>query len=427
VESFANALETRQQGASRTDSDRIMPEKRRITSLDGLRGAGLLMVFLYHYLPPNPANIIYRITRLNWIAVDLFFVLSGFLITGILFDSRGKTGALKKFLKRRFWRLMPVYLAAIFVVMLASFALRVKPHWADLPFLLYGANFIPLLVHGTGTVGNFICCLHFWSLATEEQFYIVWPLIILFTGTRTSLLRICCFGMVCAFLFRCWMFHLDLGWDAIYYPMVTRMDSLLAGSIMALLLRGPNARSWQNRRFLTIGAFSFGSTLIALMAFERHLFPMTRVLETFGYTLDVGLCFCIVSLARQPDSFIGAIGNLGLFQFFGRYSYSFYVWHYLPQPFLQSHLLPTFRSAFTSSAIADLCYAAFLLPIFTCIAMVSYKYLEAPFLGQSKVSSTSPNDRYKSALRSLWNETSLRFSHSVSHMGSKLFAANRIE
>ena len=169
-----------------------VPETRRAESagrlpqLDGIRGIAILLVIFHNETVKYPFLYLDRIFANGWMGVDLFFVLSGLLITGILLDTRQSAGYFKNFYARRCLRTWPLYYASL-LLMFGIIPLllpaqgkivfeRSSPWWA---FPLYLQNFlIPAPEKATGLLGVT------WSLAIEEQFYLVWPLMVRFCSTR---------------------------------------------------------------------------------------------------------------------------------------------------------------------------------------------------------------------------------------------------
>jgi peptidoglycan/LPS O-acetylase OafA/YrhL len=160
----------------------------RIPELDGIRGIAILLILLHHFgdsaLADGAFPWLRRAFRSGWIGVDLFFVLSGYLITGILLRARGRPRGLRHFYARRALRIWPLYLAACVTLLLIVPELGLytarEAHWLKRASLWYwfhltnvpAAYGISLPVHTT----------HFWSLAIEEQFYLVWPVIVFALG-----------------------------------------------------------------------------------------------------------------------------------------------------------------------------------------------------------------------------------------------------
>src|ERR1035437_5812327 len=157
-------------------------DARNIRALDGIRGVAIILVMLHHFehLIP-PCNIAIRFMKLmlsyGWVGVDLFFALSGFLITGILLDTRKANNYFSAFYARRVLRIFPLYYSVLIVILGAAAVWSHRPHVLPLVAdqklsFLYLTNWLVLWKGewGPNIVG------HFWSLAVEEQFYLIWPL-----------------------------------------------------------------------------------------------------------------------------------------------------------------------------------------------------------------------------------------------------------
>src|ERR1700761_6273992 len=175
---------------------------KHIESLDGLRGIAILLVFFFHYLPRNSHNPLSWLASVGWSGVDLFFVLSGFLITGILYDTRESRNFFKVFYARRALRLIPLYALAVGIVLSVSLMLHTPLTWKAIPFYVYGSNIMLVVNGGVPDFTPFFQCIHFWSLSLEEQFYSLWPLVVFFVPQRRTLMQICVVGIVAALLLR---------------------------------------------------------------------------------------------------------------------------------------------------------------------------------------------------------------------------------
>ena len=185
----------------------VPPQKKHdvILELDGVRGIAILLVLLFHLELPYPAGaprLLFAPLLIGWSGVDLFFVLSGFLITGILIDTRDCRNYFSSFYMRRVLRIMPLYLLAVFAYF--AVALPIAHHFgywsarngsAQMWFWLHLSNWPAAF----GTVVPFIG--HFWSLSVEEQFYFVWPLVVLFVRP-SRLIHVCCGVVVAALALR---------------------------------------------------------------------------------------------------------------------------------------------------------------------------------------------------------------------------------
>jgi peptidoglycan/LPS O-acetylase OafA/YrhL len=222
----------------------------RIPSLDGLRGIAILLVFLFHYFPRDHRDPLSALASLGWSGVDLFFVLSGFLITGILTDTRDAPNRFKAFYLRRILRLFPVYFVAVSIVVVGTHFLRGYRNWMDIPFFFYGSNIVELLPHSVSIFPPYFNCQHFWSLALEEQFYSIWPFVVFFVPSRRTLIRVCVCGILGALTLRVIATALGLPLFVSYIELPARMDSLLIGALLAILVREPDPARWLNKKRL---------------------------------------------------------------------------------------------------------------------------------------------------------------------------------
>jgi len=253
--------------------------------------------------------------------VDLFFVLSGFLITGILFDAKGKEHYFRNFYVRRSLRIFPLYYAALAVTLLVLPSLSLTMAESFRPAIdaqawlwLYGANVWQSLTGewGLGPLN------HFWSLAIEEHFYVLWPAVIYFTSRRTAM-QICGGLFLGSIVTRAvW---LASGGNNVAAEVLTllRMDGLVLGSWLALAARGTDGLQWLvgwARPALVV----FGLAALAADVTGRRL---------FGLPYAAWACTCgallVLVVAAARTSRLGRLGNSQALRFFGKYSYAMYV------------------------------------------------------------------------------------------------------
>src|SRR5258708_14308594 len=232
-----------------------------LPALDGVRGLAILLVLLYHSVGQTAATNRLE-AAVNWalgygfLGVDLFFVLSGFLITGILYDSRAEPGYFRTFYMRRVLRIFPLYygvLAVVFFGVSLIPALRgseiagLREHqaWA----WLYGIN-VYLSIQG-GWVLSYID--HFWSLAVEEHFYFVWPLRVCLLGARPRLLMRKALGLSAVSLAARGTASLS-GTSTVATTVLTpfQLDALCLGGFFAVWLRQPRGELAVKRAILPI-------------------------------------------------------------------------------------------------------------------------------------------------------------------------------
>ena len=214
------------------------PSRLHFPALDGLRGVAILFVILYHFHfllgKSTPLTYaIYRALNFGWCGVDLFFVLSGFLITGILLDAKGKPDFFRSFYIRRVLRIFPLYYCYLAFVLVVFYAaspwLRPVGEWAGW-YIAYLSNWKP--DHGE----NDQYLRQLWSLAVEEQFYLVWPFLIAFTSKR-YLPLICGALIIGAPILRFVLIGQGASAETAYRLTVTRMDALAMGALLAWCLR----------------------------------------------------------------------------------------------------------------------------------------------------------------------------------------------
>lgn len=300
------------------------PDQPRVPELDGLRGIAILMVVVLHFTfletHDHPTFVPIYAARLGFIGVDLFFVLSGFLITGILLDSKGEPGYYRNFYARRFLRIFPLwYLFLVFVFFVAP---RIAFPMTEAPFgrwwyFTYLTNFA-LVRYGESNAIPDIG----WSLAIEEQFYLVWPAIVALLPPRA--LRRLCIAIVAAAI----ALRGILGpgrFEAAYFLAPARMDPLAIGALAALMVREGAVPS---RRLLARLAVLLGFLIVVLRIAEPAL-RSGLMFTTAGYTIVALFFACALLLAISGDgrNIYRRLMRSRMLRSFGKYSYAIYLWH----------------------------------------------------------------------------------------------------
>lgn len=300
---------------------RAVGERAHIPALDGLRGVAIILVLIVHSVSGARGNgrgieVFNSIVHSGVFGVDLFFVLSGFLITGVLLGSKGSTGYFRTFYIRRVLRLFPVYYAFLVFMMVLPTLHRLAGitvpefHGSWWWYLLYASNW-KANHDSDASLG------HFWSLALEEQFYLVWPLAIYFFRAR-ALAWWCAFLAVMAVVLRCEL--VGKGLD-LYANTPFRLDSLSVGALLALAVRND---VWRYRLVRYRPVLSRGCLAGLIIAVLQHWRTPWNGTSAFFAALWFGVLV-----------FQGAVDDLGpgAIQFlnrpwllrYGRYSYCLYV------------------------------------------------------------------------------------------------------
>ncbi len=308
-------------------SDR--PGSARIVSLDGLRGCAIGAVLLHHYvqlkLPLTTVgwpNFLNHLLTLSWSGVDLFFVLSGFLIGGLLIDHRESPRLLPVFYLRRGLRILPLYYATLLVL----FGWLHVGRYSHLPAWTY---FTFTSNHGMAWFGTWdIGVLSvMWSLGVEEQFYLVAPWVIRWTQPA-RLLRVLLIVVAVAWVCRIAARLVDPTGASSRLLMPCRMDDFAFGMIAAWATRSPAARAWLERNLPDWWVLS----LIAAPPVAVLLYLRVRMdewyLPLFGYTCLGAFYGTVVYtvVVRQPARLV-ALLSWGPLVSLGRLSYFIYLWH----------------------------------------------------------------------------------------------------
>jgi peptidoglycan/LPS O-acetylase OafA/YrhL len=304
-----------------------------ILPLDGLRGIAILLVMIFHQTVMTAATEVdeafLTVTGFGWCGVDLFFVLSGFLITGILFDSRESAGYFRNFYCRRIVRIFPLYYAVLFVALVI---LPRIPHAKSANFSrmagdepwywLYLSNFA---IARAGQWRHAILDVS-WSLAIEEQFYLVWPVVVL-VCSRASLLRISSMLVLAAPVLRALLLWADAAPIAIYVLTPTRIDALAIGAWVALAARQPGGLIWLRRIGRPVSAVA-GVAVLGFLVSGRT-FCWDPWIQVAGYTALALLAASalVAALTCSPKGWFYQVLTHPLLRSFGKYSYALYLFH----------------------------------------------------------------------------------------------------
>lgn len=354
---------------------------RYIPGLDGLRAIAIIVVIIHNTCLNETrdtwgAKVWTLITDSGWIGVQLFFVLSGFLITGLLLDGRDKPGSLRTFYARRALRIFPLYyvfLIGRFLVLPLFLPAVAVGFSTQIWYWFYLSNWSDLV---NGPINGLS---HFWSLAVEEQFYLTWPVLVRKLRPRTF--AIVCIALVIVSLAARITFYaagVDHAW--MYSATISRVDALAIGALVALAARadlGP--RYVRGRRVLA------GIVLMGLVVAAAHAHGLSRFnpeIQTIGYTLlAIGFGVLVAELAEpQPARRLQMLGWPPLC-LIGRYSYAMYVFHAPINVAIQYFAKGWIAQHSASHPIAADVLWTFSIGVASfLVALVSHYLIEAPAL-----------------------------------------------
>ncbi len=373
---------------------RALPLPAHIPGLDALRGVAVLMVVARHAsavpTPEGPvAAAVIEGMRAGWMGVDLFFALSGFLITGILLDTKGTPSYLRNFYARRTLRIFPLYftfLAALFVIGPLTPLARNEDFQTVREIQGWLWSYLTnVFISWKGELAVPFHLSHLWSLALEEQFYLVWPFIVLALPAR-AVLRACLVLSAAAVALRIGIVA-SAGWgvDAAYMLMPARLDALLLGGALAWLVRAPGGIA-RIRALVRPVTYASLAVLVAVLVW-RGSARNDPYMQVAGY-LSLSLV-SVALIARAiprlagdgaPTRFQRILANRQM-QAIGKYSYAIYIFQY-PVILVLETLIETYDPAVLEQAPLTVALAVFAVASILSIAAarLSWTLLEGPAL-----------------------------------------------
>ena len=320
----SNAVATSAENAVATD---CMP---RIAVLDGLRGIAILLVVISHlsqrgalslYYSYTPWHKLFDIARFGWSGVDLFFALSGFLITSILLKTKGSPHYFASFYGRRLLRIFPLYFCVVLVIFRLYLVPALQPYLgAPIPsshepwFWTYLANW-KISQWPLDQISGF------WSLCVEEQFYFAWPLVVLWTPRRLFP-ALCIALIVFSAVMGITLEYSGHSYLSISFATFPRSEGILFGALIAWLREcGLANRAAARLRFATIAFFGLMLTCALRPAHFRGYWTLEIIIAALGWSLLLLQC------VADPRTWFSRLCADHLFQKFGKFSYAIYVLH----------------------------------------------------------------------------------------------------
>jgi len=343
-----------------------------IGKLDAIRAFAVLMVIMSHWIPKTSKVILF-----GEIGVDIFFVISGFLITRILLTDRDtaelgggtKGQALFNFVLRRALRIFPIYYLALFLfwIMQPYEGYSIRENIAY--YATYTSN---ILFFQQNRWDSYLAPL--WSLAVEEQFYLVWPFLIMFIPEQHTL-KLILISVVTGIVFP--YFYSE---EMVKVLTPSCMNALGAGALLAwFMVKRPDVLQRYSRALLAAGAVSF---VLMLCTFLLHPLSFLRVqARTFIAVVSVvGILYC--TGAYKPVAILEWVLNARVLIFIGQISYGLYLYHNLIsivwRNFVLEHM--SFIADMIGKGYADLLLLVVKFLVLLGAAWCSYRFIERPFL-----------------------------------------------
>lgn len=369
-------------------------------ALDGLRGLAILLVIAHNVqmLDAHEMSIAVKATFLaynvGWIGVQLFFVLSGFLITGILIDTLGQPHALRNFIARRALRIFPLYYAALLVIFVILPALNLQPaiYQAQAPYQVwlwtYLSNWTDPLGYGPKALP------HFWSLAVEEQFYLFWPFLVMAAGSAPQVAKLSLGVAFIGMASRAAMISAGVDHEFIYSATISRVDALALGALVAAWWRMPGPRAWfeKHAREVALGVL----LLAVLTAAWTHEFPRTSprgmvigfavlavtfaAMVAFAALRDTQQAAARVSGGKVRDTLWHRFLSTRPLRQIGKYSYGMYVIHKPLHDFFSVRVLKALGAHTEGMILNATLHLAGVTLVSFVLAWLSYHLFEVHFL-----------------------------------------------
>lgn len=379
----------------------------RLYYLDVLRGTAVILVLGHHttasiHLHPVLDAISKAVHDMGYLGVDLFFVLSGFLIGGLLFKELDKTGTIRvrRFLVRRALKIWPAYLVCLVA---SCIAYAMGTELADDPnrYWKVAHDMWPAAFHVQNYASSTSRLIHFWSLGVEEHFYLLLPITLLIlcrTATSSSLVLRRVFGLAVVLAVGCLVLRGEARlrqpeYDGYVhqFPTHLRIDSLVVGVLLAAATRYASATVHRIRPYrwaLALAGMAFFVLPALVPGVHPKLFP---ILYPLDYTLGWLSATAIVLLAHfadESDSRLASkpAGNrlarrlLAPVAFIGFFSYSIYLWHFWFAPPISKRALQALGYPVQASGISTVVHLGLYFAVAILMGVLPYYFLERPFL-----------------------------------------------
>jgi peptidoglycan/LPS O-acetylase OafA/YrhL len=366
---------------------------KHIPVLDGIRAYAILMVCLVHFFQVDETGLysnhkylgvfLYKLSQLGLKGVELFFMLSGFLITGILVDSKKSNKYFRSFYARRFIRIFPLYyfvLAISFLVLPHLIYIDdAGKHVINNQFWLWTytsniSHFLDFFSGGWDASLNFPSFGHFWSLCVEEHFYIFWPFIIYFVKEKhlkTTMWFIVSFSSLAVI----WTYIYPDYWPILNWTTIQCAGVLSLGGLLALEYK--NKKNWDQISML---AKKLVLPFVLLFMLSNFIPRRYDILHVVTYFTSIIAFLLVLIVALNNNKITNKCFNRKWLYFIGKISYGIYVYHGMLRPYFKSYLYDNFITKIDNGIIATILYTILATGISILIAWGSWELIEKPIL-----------------------------------------------
>jgi peptidoglycan/LPS O-acetylase OafA/YrhL len=360
----------------------IDPKRRYLPSLEGIRGYGFLLVFCGHYFRAEKLagpdtlrlKLFCSISSIGLFAVPAFFVLSGYLIGGILFHTRNREGFFKVFYFRRILRVFPVYYLTLLAIAIVYKIQQFPTGFHFWAHFFYIQNLLPRYsITPTGGVTT----IHFWSLAVEEQFYLLWPLVVWRFRARRQLIAIATALVVLCCAIRLAAPFLSISALGMSFFTFTRVDAILLGVLLNLTGETAMFRRWMPlAKWVTL----FSVLMLALLGYFKGVawaetYSGREIWIPLGNLTAVAI---IVAVIEEGGVLNRMCSQRWICQL-GALSYSAYVFHLTFIRFFMDDIA-TYLDRYMRWSFAALISGVLAFCTTLVLSLLSYRFLEVPMM-----------------------------------------------
>jgi len=363
-----------------------------LPALDGLRGLAVLMVLVVHFVGSMLATngferAVVAVAKHGLLGVDLFFVLSGFLITGLLYEGHDKPHYLRNFYMRRVLRIFPLYYGVLLLVFVVAPWIPLfrgptldylldRQAWA----WLYGVN-VYLAGHEEW---SFSYLNHFWSLSVEEHFYLVWPFVVPLLARRPrALIAVSLAISLGAMLARVIGIMVGLSWWTTIVLTPFKLDGLALGAALAVIARQPGGLDQLARIVPKLASVAAGLVVVTFVWttwVSREGLEVTGSVRSALFQVLLA-CLLLWTVIAPEWSTISRFFRSRCMVFFGTYSYGLYVYHHFVSYYFTSNRTELDLANWLGShGLAVALQAAFGMLLSLALAYLSYELFEKRFL-----------------------------------------------